>query len=117
IDVAGLAGAKRSIWIRRGAGIIVVVVRVLDVEGDDRQAGFEHLRRVSEALRGRRIEAWETVIGRGRGVGDRIPVQIEYVGMTVVDRRRDIFVAVEGEEAVVATRLVLEHVRLGVFRT
>ena len=85
----GLSERSRVELIGRGAGIMLIIVRVRDIEIGDLHARLEHLRDIAEALRRRRAETWEAVIRRRRLIGHMIAVEVEDVAETVVDRRRD----------------------------
>ena len=69
-------------------------MRVLDIEVDDLHAGFEHLRDIAKRLRRRRVEARGSRDLAACAIGDVIAVEVEDEGLAVIDRRRDVFVAV-----------------------
>jgi hypothetical protein len=74
LDIAGLTRPEEChfVGIYPGQRLLVVVVGILDIAGDDRDAGLQHRREIAQGLRRRRVKAGKTRIAVA--VGDDVAV-------------------------------------------
>ena len=110
VDVALFPGTEGRFDGGTDAGdrLPLIVMRVGDIQIDDRHTRLEHRGRVSERLRGRRIKPRKARIAMA--VGDDIAIEV-FDRTAGRNLRLDIGIAVERVEPDIASRLVRQLVR------